>query len=81
MLLRGQEPLTEPAQLTLDNYRALFDSNVYWSQLWSSFWHSLVVVAASLVLGFPTNPYFTRNTSATLVKSAPNGAMPMNIIE
>ena len=38
---------------TLDNYRALFDSNVYWSQLWSSFWHSLVVVAASLVLGFP----------------------------
>ena len=28
----------------------------------------------SLVLGFPTNPYFTRNTSATLVKSAPNGA-------
>lgn len=28
----------------------------------------------SLVLGFPTNPFFTRNTSATLVKAAPNGA-------
>ena len=28
----------------------------------------------SLVHGFATNPFFTRNTSATLVKSAPNGA-------
>jgi putative spermidine/putrescine transport system permease protein len=38
---------------TLDNYRFLFDSNVYWDQLWNSFWHSLVIVALSLVLGFP----------------------------
>lgn len=38
---------------TLENYRTLFGSDVYWSQLWSSFWHSLVVVAASLVFGFP----------------------------
>ena len=38
---------------TLDNYRTLFGSDVYWSQLWSSFWHSLVVVAALFVFGFP----------------------------
>ena len=38
---------------TLENYEFLFDSSVYWDQLWNSFWHSLVVVALSLVLGFP----------------------------
>lgn len=38
---------------TLDNYDFLFHSNVYWSQLWDSFWHSLVIVAAALILGFP----------------------------
>ena len=38
---------------TLDNYEFLFQSNVYWNQLWDSFWHSLVIVAAALVLGFP----------------------------
>jgi putative spermidine/putrescine transport system permease protein len=42
---------------TLDNYRTLFGSDIYWSQLWSSFWHSLVVVAASLAFGFPVS-YF-----------------------
>ncbi len=38
---------------TLDNYESLFRSNVYWDQLWDSFWHSLVIVAAALILGFP----------------------------
>jgi len=38
---------------TLENYEFLFDSNVYWEQLWNSFWHSLVIVALSLLLGFP----------------------------
>jgi putative spermidine/putrescine transport system permease protein len=38
---------------TLENYEFLFQSNVYWSQLWDSFWHSLVIVAAALILGFP----------------------------
>ena len=38
---------------TLENYEFLFGSNVYWSQLWDSFWHSLVIVVASLLLGFP----------------------------
>ena len=38
---------------TLENYEFLFDSNVYWDQLFTSFWHSVVVVALSLVLGFP----------------------------
>jgi putative spermidine/putrescine transport system permease protein len=38
---------------TLENYRFLFTSNVYWSQLWDSFWHSLVIVAAALIFGFP----------------------------
>ena len=33
---------------TLENYRFLFDSNIYWDQLWNSFWHSLVIVALSL---------------------------------
>src|SRR5918999_974197 len=41
------------AAWTLENYEFLFDSNVYWDQLWNSFWHSLVIVAAALVLGFP----------------------------
>lgn len=49
---------------TLDNYRALFDSNVYWSQLWSSFWHSLVVVAASLVFGFPVAYFLAISVSS-----------------
>jgi putative spermidine/putrescine transport system permease protein len=38
---------------TLENYDFLFSSNVYWNQLWDSFWHSLVIVAAALILGFP----------------------------
>ena len=38
---------------TLDNYRALFDSSVYWTQLRQSFFNSLIVVAACLVFGFP----------------------------
>ena len=38
---------------TLDNYRAIFSSDVYWKQLWESFWHSVVIVLACLVLGFP----------------------------
>ena len=38
---------------TLDNYDFLLRSNVYWNQLWESFWHSLVIVALSLILGFP----------------------------
>jgi putative spermidine/putrescine transport system permease protein len=38
---------------TLDNYEFLFRSNVYWTQLWDSFWHSLVIVGAALILGFP----------------------------
>lgn len=38
---------------TVDNYRALFRSGVYWDQLRQSFLNSLVVVAACLVFGFP----------------------------
>ena len=38
---------------TLENYEFLFQSNVYWNQLWDSFWHSVVIVAAALILGFP----------------------------
>jgi putative spermidine/putrescine transport system permease protein len=38
---------------TLENYEFLFRSNVYWTQLWDSFWHSLVIVAAALLLGVP----------------------------
>jgi putative spermidine/putrescine transport system permease protein len=38
---------------TLDNYRTLFHSSVYWSQLRQSFVNSVIVVAACLVFGFP----------------------------
>jgi putative spermidine/putrescine transport system permease protein len=43
----------DPWHWTLDNYRALFDSSVYWAQLRQSFFNSLIVVAACLVFGFP----------------------------
>ena len=38
---------------TLDNYRTLFGSSVYWNQLKDSFFVALIVVGACLVLGFP----------------------------
>lgn len=38
---------------TLDNYRTLFHSGVYWSQLRQSLVNSLIVVAACLAFGFP----------------------------
>jgi putative spermidine/putrescine transport system permease protein len=38
---------------TFANYDRLFGSNVYWSQLWDTFWHSIVIVAVCLVLSFP----------------------------
>jgi putative spermidine/putrescine transport system permease protein len=52
---------------TLENYRAVFQNDVYWSQLWDSFWHSLVIVALSLILGFPVAYYL-----AVCVKSLRN---------
>jgi putative spermidine/putrescine transport system permease protein len=38
---------------TLDNYRFLFGSDIYWSQLWSSFVNSVIIVVLALALGFP----------------------------
>jgi putative spermidine/putrescine transport system permease protein len=38
---------------TLDNYDRLFANDVYWSQLRQSFFNSLIVVGATLLLGFP----------------------------
>jgi putative spermidine/putrescine transport system permease protein len=38
---------------TLDNYRELFRDDVYWQNMWSSFYRSLIAVAACLVFGFP----------------------------
>jgi putative spermidine/putrescine transport system permease protein len=38
---------------TLENYRFLFGSEVYWSQLWSSFLNSVVIVVVALILAFP----------------------------
>jgi putative spermidine/putrescine transport system permease protein len=43
----------DPWSWTLDNYRTLIHSGVYWSQLRQSFVNSLIVVAACLVFGFP----------------------------
>ena len=38
---------------TLENYDRLFGENIYWTQLRQSFFNSLIVVGATLVLGFP----------------------------
>ena len=38
---------------TLDNYRELFRDNVYWDNMWSSFYRSLIAVVACLLFGFP----------------------------
>ncbi len=38
---------------TLDNYDTLFSNSTYWNQLKQSFFNSLVVTGATLVLGFP----------------------------
>jgi putative spermidine/putrescine transport system permease protein len=43
----------EQGAWTLDNYRSLFGSDVYWDQLRQSFVNSVIVVAACLVFGFP----------------------------
>jgi putative spermidine/putrescine transport system permease protein len=43
----------DPWSWTLDNYRTLIHSGVYWSQLRQSFVNSIIVVAACLVFGFP----------------------------
>ena len=40
-------------EFTLENYRRLFDSDIYWTQLWETFWHSVVIVIVCLLLGFP----------------------------
>ena len=44
---------------TLDNYRTLFGSEVYWNQLKNSFFIALIVTGACLVLGFPIAYYLT----------------------
>jgi putative spermidine/putrescine transport system permease protein len=38
---------------TLDNYTELFHDSVYWHNMLSSFYRSLIAVAACLVFGFP----------------------------
>jgi putative spermidine/putrescine transport system permease protein len=43
----------EQGAWTLDNYRTLFGSDVYWDQLRQSFVNSVIVVVACLVFGFP----------------------------
>lgn len=44
---------------TLDNYRTLFGSSVYWNQLKDSFFVALIVTGACLLLGFPVAYYLT----------------------
>jgi putative spermidine/putrescine transport system permease protein len=43
----------EQGAWTLDNYRSLFGSDIYWDQLRQSFFNSVIVVVACLVFGFP----------------------------
>jgi putative spermidine/putrescine transport system permease protein len=42
---------------TLANYDRLFSDGVYWNQLKQSFFNSLIVVGATLLLGFPVAYY------------------------
>jgi putative spermidine/putrescine transport system permease protein len=44
---------------TLENYRTLFGSDVYWDQLKDSFFVALIVVGACLILGFPIAYFLT----------------------
>ncbi len=44
---------------TLDNYRTLFGSEVYWNQLKDSFLVALIVTGACLLLGFPIAYYLS----------------------
>jgi putative spermidine/putrescine transport system permease protein len=43
----------ERGEWTLDNYDRLFGDEVYWNQLKQSLFNSLIVVGATLLLGFP----------------------------
>jgi putative spermidine/putrescine transport system permease protein len=38
---------------TISNYTEVFQDRVYWENMWSSFYRSLIAVAACLVFGFP----------------------------
>jgi len=38
---------------TFDNYREVFQDRIYWENMWSSFYRSMIAVAACLVFGFP----------------------------
>jgi len=38
---------------TFSNYTEVFQDRVYWDNMWSSFYRSLIAVAACLVFGFP----------------------------
>lgn len=44
---------------TLENYRTLFGSEVYWNQLKDSFFVALIATGACLLLGFPIAYYLT----------------------
>jgi putative spermidine/putrescine transport system permease protein len=44
---------------TLENYRTLFGSDVYWNQLKDSFFVALIVVGACLLLGYPVAYFLT----------------------
>jgi len=44
---------------TLENYRTLFSSDVYWDQLKDSFFVALIVVGACLLLGYPVAYFLT----------------------
>jgi putative spermidine/putrescine transport system permease protein len=44
---------------TLENYRTLFGSDVYWDQLKDSFFVALIVVGACLLLGYPVAYFLT----------------------
>jgi len=46
-------------EFTLENYRTLFGSDVYWDQLKDSFFVALIVVGATLLLGFPIAYFLT----------------------
>ena len=55
---------------TLANYSDLFDDATYWDNMLSSFWTSLIAVAACLVFGFPVAYFLALKVQSLRVQIA-----------
>lgn len=55
---------------TLENYRELFSDNVYWDNMLSSFYRSVIAVVACLVFGFPVAYFLALKVNSLKVQIA-----------